>query len=87
MSHYIFSATGQKHLVCEKILSAQTCALYPSSISLDQKILIDIGRGSDEDGAYGDIDRKYFEDKVKGVTPVPGGVGPVTVSCLFHNIV
>jgi len=87
MSHYIFSATGQKHLVCEKILSEETCTLYPESISLDQKVLVDIGRGSENGKTYGDMDREYFEDKVKGITPVPGGVGPVTVSCLFNNII
>jgi len=86
-SQYIFSATGQKHLINETLLSEKICIQYQNHIPLSQKILVDIGRGHDEGGAYGDIDWKYYEDKVQGVTPVPGGVGPVTVSCLFHNIV
>jgi 5,10-methylene-tetrahydrofolate dehydrogenase/methenyl tetrahydrofolate cyclohydrolase len=70
------AATGRKHLINKDVLDT----------NLEDKILVDIGWWIDEDGAYGDIDRKYYEDKVKAVTPVPGWVWPVTVTCLFHNI-
>jgi len=75
-SDFIMSATGRKHLINKDVLDT----------NLEDKILVDIGWWIDEDGAYGDIDWKYYEDKVKAVTPVPWGVGPVTVTCLFHNI-
>lgn len=75
-SDYIMAATGRKYLINQEVLDTH----------LEDKVLVDIGRGIDEGGAYGDIDRKYYDDKVKAVTPVPGGVGPVTVTCLFHNI-
>lgn len=35
----------------------------------------------------GDVEFNYFEDKCKFITPVPGGVGPMTVICLIENII
>ena len=35
----------------------------------------------------GDVDYNYFKDKCKYITPVPGGVGPMTVICLIKNII
>ena len=75
----VFSATGVKNLI--------SWWLIVDSWWLSEKVLIDIWRGSDEDGPHGDMDWRYFEDKVKGITPVPGGVGPVTVASLFDNII
>ena len=34
----------------------------------------------------GDIDFNYFKDKCKYITPVPGGVGPMTVYSLLYNL-
>jgi methylenetetrahydrofolate dehydrogenase (NADP+)/methenyltetrahydrofolate cyclohydrolase len=33
----------------------------------------------------GDVDFENLKDKVKAITPVPGGVGPMTISCLLQN--
>ena len=86
-SDYIMAATGVKDLISEETLSAEICGWGTSGVlSLESKVLIDIGRGIKDGKAHGDMDRKYYEDKVKAITPVPGGVGPVTVTCLFHNI-
>ena len=91
-SHYIMAATGRKHLINKEVLDWDVGKVSKprlqdnAHVPLLEKVLVDIGRGIDEGGAYGDIDWKYYEDKVKAVTPVPGGVGPVTVTCLFHNI-
>lgn len=35
----------------------------------------------------GDVDFNYFKNKCKFITPVPGGVGPMTVICLIENII
>jgi len=35
----------------------------------------------------GDVEFNYFEDKCEFITPVPGGVGPMTVICLIENII
>ncbi|NOZ44775.1 MAG: hypothetical protein GXP45_06655 [bacterium] len=28
-----------------------------------------------------------IKDKVKAYTPVPGGIGPITVACIFQNLI
>jgi methylenetetrahydrofolate dehydrogenase (NADP+)/methenyltetrahydrofolate cyclohydrolase len=55
-------------------------------------IIIDIGINQEvtEDGSnqvVGDIDFVSCKDKASFITPVPGGVGPVTVSLLIKNAV
>jgi len=49
--------------------------------------VIDVGINYTEKGLCGDVDYSKVKDKVKGITPVPGGVGPVTVSILLENLV
>lgn len=78
-SDIIISATGKVHLIDE--------GYFWDSIDLSQKVMIDVGRWSYEGRPAGDINRRHYEDKVQAITPVPGGVGPVTVACLFGNIV
>ena len=50
-------------------------------------ILIDVGINYDKrkNRIYGDVDHKDVMDKVSFITPVPGGVGPLTVSMLMVN--
>ena len=51
-------------------------------------IIIDVGINRDENNKLcGDIDYNDVIDKVKYITPVPGGVGPITVSILLNNLV
>ena len=35
----------------------------------------------------GDVDYDSVVDKVSAITPVPGGVGPMTIAMLMHNCV
>ncbi|WP_067140684.1 bifunctional 5,10-methylenetetrahydrofolate dehydrogenase/5,10-methenyltetrahydrofolate cyclohydrolase [Oceanivirga salmonicida] len=52
--------------------------------------LIDVGINRDNNGKLcGDIafDKLIDNQNVKYITPVPGGVGPVTVACLMENII
>lgn len=54
----------------------------------ENAILIDIGINVDENGKLcGDIDSKRVQDKVVGCTPVPGGVGIMTVLALMENVI
>lgn len=48
-------------------------------------IVIDVGITKVKDKIYGDVDFKNVKDKVKCITPVPGGVGPVTVATALRN--
>ncbi|MEK7073693.1 MAG: tetrahydrofolate dehydrogenase/cyclohydrolase catalytic domain-containing protein [Patescibacteria group bacterium] len=54
----------------------------------DGAVIIDVGTNWLPDGSYvGDVDAAGAEDKPGWLTPVPGGVGPVTVAALVENVV
>lgn len=49
-------------------------------------VLIDVGMNRDENGKLcGDIDFDSCKDKASYITPVPGGVGPMTIAMLMKN--
>ena len=49
-------------------------------------VVIDVGTTPDENGALvGDVDTAAVMGRAGAVTPVPGGVGPVTTALLLHN--
>ena len=50
--------------------------------------VIDVGMDRDENGKLcGDVDYADVEPKAGAITPVPGGVGPMTIAMLMHNCV
>lgn len=52
----------------------------------DGAVVIDVGMNRDENGKLcGDVDFESVKDKCSFITPVPGGVGPMTISMLMHN--
>lgn len=51
----------------------------------DGAIIIDVGINRTEEGLFGDVDFENVAPKCKWITPVPGGVGPMTVAMLFKN--
>lgn len=52
----------------------------------DGAIIIDVGINRNENGLCGDVDFENAIKKVSYITPVPGGVGPMTVACLMENV-
>lgn len=49
--------------------------------------VIDVGMNRDENGKLcGDVDFEGVKDKCSYITPVPGGVGPMTITMLMHNV-
>lgn len=48
--------------------------------------VIDVGIVKTEDGVCGDVDFESVKDIASKITPVPGGVGPVTVACSLVNM-
>ncbi len=53
----------------------------------DGVVIIDIGINRMEDGKLvGDCDFDEISKKASFITPVPGGVGPMTVACLMENV-
>lgn len=48
-------------------------------------VVIDVGINRDESGLHGDVDFEQARLKAGHITPVPGGVGPMTISMLMAN--
>jgi len=50
-------------------------------------IVIDVGINKTDAGLVGDVDYEEVSKVAKAITPVPGGVGPMTIACLLNNTV
>ncbi len=51
-------------------------------------LIIDVGITKGEDGKVrGDVDAESVKDKAEWLTPVPGGVGPITIAAALKNVV
>jgi methylenetetrahydrofolate dehydrogenase (NADP+)/methenyltetrahydrofolate cyclohydrolase len=50
-------------------------------------IVIDVGINKTDAGLVGDVDFDEVSKVAKAVTPVPGGVGPMTIACLLNNTI
>jgi len=48
-------------------------------------IIIDVGINKVGDKIVGDVEFETVKEKAKAITPVPGGVGPMTIACLLKN--
>lgn len=54
----------------------------------DGAVVVDVGMNRDENGKLcGDVDFENVKEKCSYVTPVPGGVGPMTITMLLYNTV
>jgi methylenetetrahydrofolate dehydrogenase (NADP+)/methenyltetrahydrofolate cyclohydrolase len=52
----------------------------------DGAVVIDVGiNRAPEGGLCGDVDYEPVSKKTSAITPVPGGIGPMTVTMLMHN--
>lgn len=62
--------------------------LITADMVKDGVVVVDIGINRDENGKLcGDTDFEAISKKAYAITPVPGGVGQMTVACLMSNIV
>tara|TARA_E500000331_G_scaffold347616_1_gene388057 strand:- start:51 stop:896 length:846 start_codon:yes stop_codon:yes gene_type:complete len=50
-------------------------------------LVIDVGINKTDSGLVGDVDFDEVSKVAKAITPVPGGVGPMTIACLINNTV
>ncbi len=71
-SNVIVVAVGKKNFLNEKYIT-------------DKSIVVDVGINYENNHIYGDADFDGINKIVKAITPVPGGVGPVTATDIFHN--
>ena len=64
---------------------------HPNLITKDMvkegAVVIDVGINKENNVLCGDVDFKHVSEKASLITPVPGGVGPMTVACLLKNVV
>ena len=51
----------------------------------ENAIVIDVGINKVGENIIGDVNFDDLKDKAKAITPVPGGVGPMTIACLLKN--
>lgn len=70
----IVSATGTPGLVIGKMVK-------------DGVVVIDVGSEKVGEKVVGDVDFDSVAPKASRITPVPGGVGPMTVVCLLENVI
>ena len=63
----------------------------PKAITADMVkegvVVIDVGVNRHETGLVGDVDFDSVKEKARAITPVPGGVGPMTIVMLMKNTV
>lgn len=71
-SDIIISGTGKPKFITKELIP-------------ENAVLIDVGINSTAEGIGGDIDYRGAENKIDWLTPVPGGVGPLTVCMLLEN--
>ncbi len=69
----IVSAVGKPGLVTKNMVKAG-------------QIIIDVGTTKVGDELKGDVDFNEVKEIVSAITPVPGGIGPLTVASLFQNL-
>jgi len=69
-------AAGQPHLVTSEWINPN-----------GDMVVVDVGIHRIETGLVGDVDFESVAPLVSALSPVPGGVGPLTVACLFEQVV
>lgn len=70
----LISAVGKKDLI-------------KSDMVKDDSVVIDVGISRVDGKLYGDVDFENIKDIASYITPVPGGVGPMTVAMLLNNVI
>lgn len=73
-SDIVISATGIPHLIKEDMISEGT-------------VVVDVGITRENGKIIGDVDFDTVSKKASYITPVPGGVGPMTVAMIIDNII
>ena len=69
----LISAVGKKDLITKDMVK-------------ENSIVIDVGMNRVDGKLYGDVDFNNIKDIASYITPVPGGVGPMTVAMLLSNV-
>lgn len=70
----IITAVGKKNFLTKKMIKKGA-------------VVIDVAIVRDENGICGDCDFEAMKNKASHITPVPGGVGPLTIAMLLKNTI
>ncbi|MBC6415773.1 MAG: bifunctional 5,10-methylenetetrahydrofolate dehydrogenase/5,10-methenyltetrahydrofolate cyclohydrolase [Bdellovibrionales bacterium] len=70
----VFVCSGQRHLLSQKDFKKGA-------------VVVDVGIHRRDKKLYGDVDPRGLENHLSAFTPVPGGVGPMTIASLLENTV
>jgi methylenetetrahydrofolate dehydrogenase (NADP+) / methenyltetrahydrofolate cyclohydrolase len=68
------------------VVAAGVAGLVTAEMVREGGVVVDVGTNRTEDGLVGDVDPAAL-DRAAKMTPVPGGVGPMTIACLLENAV
>jgi methylenetetrahydrofolate dehydrogenase (NADP+)/methenyltetrahydrofolate cyclohydrolase len=68
------------------VVAAGIPALVTPDMVKERAVVVDVGMNRTEAGLVGDVDPGAAEI-ASAITPVPGGVGPMTIACLLQNAV
>jgi len=68
------------------VAAAGVPALVSADMVKDRSVVVDVGMNRTDAGLVGDVDPGAI-DRAAYMTPVPGGVGPMTIACLLQNAV
>ena len=60
--------------------------IFPDMIK-NNAVVVDAGVASEDGKTVGDVDKSVYEREDITITPVKGGVGPLTVTSLFENVI
>ena len=85
----LHSKTKDLKSQCQKADILVAAVGVPHLVSRDwvkkDSIIIDVGINKVGNKILGDVNFEDVKNKVKAITPVPGGVGPMTIACLLKN--
>jgi methylenetetrahydrofolate dehydrogenase (NADP+)/methenyltetrahydrofolate cyclohydrolase len=85
----VHSKTKDLKLECQKadilVVAVGVAHLVKGDWVKKDSIIIDVGINKVGDKLVGDVDFESVKDRAKAITPVPGGVGPMTIACLLKN--
>jgi methylenetetrahydrofolate dehydrogenase (NADP+)/methenyltetrahydrofolate cyclohydrolase len=68
------------------VIAAGVKHLIKADMVKEAAVIFDVGITKEEDGVYGDVDFENVVKKAALITPVPGGVGPLTVAMLMKHV-
>ena len=81
-THRLGDYTSQADIL---ITAAGEPSLITSDMVKENSVVIDVAMTLVDNRWKGDVDFDNVKDKVLAITPVPGGVGPVTISMIMEN--